>query len=582
MQTNTTKWTHDAIAEIIKGFPSLNQFRKAYPNAYHKMKEKGWHDLKELIPRRETWTEANPKWTRERIAEAISDCSSISEVCQKYNYAYQLIHKKGWLDLLEPLKAKSKLSRKRKWTYEAIQAAVGECSSVKEFRRRYGYAAGLINANGWDELTAGLPYDSITSGEEPTWSVYKWHFPETHAVYIGLSRDVGRRLRDEYNRSDASPVHDYLRDTGCSYIITILHDGLYSSEAAELEIANIAKYRADGYVVLNRNRGGSLGSYVADERSDGEVLRDVFSKYKSYKEFRVDGGHLYSEAHRRGLLSTIMRIIPTRPPEGAYTEDGLRSLISGYSMLSDFRRDNAKEYRYIMRHGLGYLLDELNRRIPGSARKINVSMDELDKLVDMVNRGVIGMGEACRRAGTYSTTFKMLSGGKLLPKKERARLQRTRSNESIIEEVREKYTSLAGLAKSDPSLLMLIKRRGIYKDISSMLVHRHRDKLSMADVQAAVDKCTNYTQFQSEYPSEYQAALRNGWRDIIDALPKRYNMSSEHSSYEHIVECLRQCSTRTEFNKRFRHESYTAKKQGIYADLVKDMPKMTGKTGKTK
>ena len=97
----------------------------------------------------------------------------------------------------------------------------------------------------------------------------------------------------------------------------------------------------------------------------------------------------------------------------------------------------------------------------------------------------------------------------------------------------------------------------------------------------AASECHTLNEFVKNYPSEYAACRNNGWNDILDSLGRTYR-PSETITDEDIRAALAQCKTRTEFNIRFRSESYAAKKRGIYNDLVKHLPKQTGKRVKKK
>lgn len=53
----------DMIADIIRGFSSIKQFRKKYSGAYEAMVRNGWTDLKELVVRTVPVPDNSPKWT---------------------------------------------------------------------------------------------------------------------------------------------------------------------------------------------------------------------------------------------------------------------------------------------------------------------------------------------------------------------------------------------------------------------------------------------------------------------------------------------------------------------------------------
>lgn len=146
-----------------------------------------------------------------------------------------------------------------------------------------------------------------------------------------------------------------------------------------------------------------------------------------------------------------------------------------------------------------------------------------------------------------------------------------RSKESVIEEVVSKYSTLAELV-ADYNLYMTVKRYHVYTEVSKRLRHHNRPKLTEDDVKSAASKCTTWAQFMKEYPSEYQVVHKKHWEHLTDHLSRTYKKTDEFT-YEHIWDCAHSCSSRTEFNKKYRSESYAAKKRGIYDEIVADMPK---------
>jgi hypothetical protein len=173
--------------------------------------------------------------------------------------------------------------------------------------------------------------------------------------------------------------------------------------------------------------------------------------------------------------------------------------------------------------------------------------------------------EASRLAG-YNVINKLAGGG--------LGAIMSRTDESILEEITSNYTSVKELRTLNPTLYMMVKRHKLCSKVSSLLKRGKRYQLTKEIILDAVKQCTTYAEFQYKFPSEYQAAHNNHWDDLIKDLPRRNKKASDYS-YEHIYECAHQCSTRTEFNKQFRSESYAAKKLGIYDEIVADMPKQS-------
>lgn len=280
MKPANRKWTKDTVIEIIKSCHSMKEFRKKHAYAYDVMKLNGWDDVKEyLLPN--AWTYDNaPKWTQERIAELAAECTTLGEFREKYPRAYEKVKAKKWHALLSGLPREPSGIE---WTREMIAGVISRCTSLSEFRVKHQRAYTYMISHKWHDLAAGLPR-TFDSGMPSVWSVYRWYFPETNAVYIGLTNNYARRINEELKYSSASLVHDYIKEHGCSYEVTELYSGLSGEEASRLEVETIAMSRDSGYEVLNRNRGGTLGG---QRRPYGiDFARYIVAKYDFRGNYR--------------------------------------------------------------------------------------------------------------------------------------------------------------------------------------------------------------------------------------------------------------------------------------------------------
>ena len=124
-------WTKDMIADIIRGFSSIKQFRKKYSGAYEAMVRNGWTDLKELVVRTVPLPDNSPKWTRERISELALGCSSIKEFSKKYPRAYEKVKQKRWFDLLDGIRHNAPAVT---WTRDKIKEIIDKCDTLTVLR----------------------------------------------------------------------------------------------------------------------------------------------------------------------------------------------------------------------------------------------------------------------------------------------------------------------------------------------------------------------------------------------------------------------------------------------------------------
>lgn len=602
-----SKWTRETITNVLKTCTSVKDFRRRYSGAFEIMKRNHWDDLKSVLPTYQNipaiqpfieTSKQNPQpWTKERIEAVIKTCTSGKDFRRNHCCAYDAMKRNGWKDLLDLLPTHQPgyihPASRLVYTKDYLRDLISRCKSQFEFRNQYRSAYSKLHKRGWDDLLSGLPYYPRREDEQPIWCIYKWTFIETGAVYIGLTSNYNRRISEEYKNRDTSPVKRYLDDTGCTFKIEKLKTGLYSHEAADYERKCIEEHRNAGYTVINRHPGGSLGGYVGerrvDPRSDDEILNEIFSKFSTYSDLRKHGKRLYTIVSQRNLYEQVWSRLPKFSSTVKYSIDYLASIIRKCTTFIEFKTLYPKEYKYMSRRGLCHMLNRLDRSVKPELP------DGFDEVIALVNEGTLTKRSAASRLGITTNRLTRLGKGLLKPVEEisalrRAETSRQKSVEKaetkqrkkaakqseLLETVERKYTTLAEL-RADQNLYSQIKRYGLYKAVSATLEHKRRSEVTRSDVEQAISKCGTYAQFLKEYPSEYGTAHRNHWDDLLERLPRSYTKADD-ITVDRIKDCIRQCKSRTEFNKKFRTESYTAKKRGIYDELVKDMPKQSGRS----
>lgn len=519
-------------------------------------------------------TTGRMKWNRDTIREAIQTCGTRSEFKKRYAQAYRKIRQHGWQDLLEALPSRNAPY----WTYERASELVSKCSTRFLLRSSYPGAYHAIIKHGWDDLLSNLP--EISNLPETTvWCVYCWQFHGMHTVYIGLTCDYERRINEELRYSSASPVHDYIEQTGCTYSVHRLHSNLGATDAADLERAYIAKYRADGCTLLNRNQGGSLGKYngfCESRMSDDKLLETIFRKFSSYKDLRVNGQSLLNQAIKRGLKSAITDIlVPTPPARPKYDKAELEQKVAECrGNREQFKDRYPDEWHYIGTHALKRHLFPRNVK-----PKITVaySYDDILDAATRVNARTLSQTEAGKLFGISRAKFRRLCDSMGIYLRPSVYIPKGNgwTKEKLVAAILDKCQTVKDL-RNNNTLRVAARRRGIYNEVVSMLHRAKRAHITHEETMQAASECHTLKEFMKKYPSEYQTCRNNGWNDILDSLGRTYR-PSETITDEDILAALAQCKTRTEFNLRFRSESYAAKKRGIYNDLVKNLPKQTGK-----
>lgn len=145
-----TTWNYQKCLELASSCESKNEFRKTYTNAFNAAYRNNWLD--------DICREANLSniykekgyWSFERVKEALEQCKDSAEFKEKYNVAYTIAYKRGWLEKLSDILVK-KHKPKGYWTLELIDKLAKTCSTKVEFIKSHNRAYQVAHKNGWLE-----------------------------------------------------------------------------------------------------------------------------------------------------------------------------------------------------------------------------------------------------------------------------------------------------------------------------------------------------------------------------------------------------------------------------------------------
>ena len=449
-------WTRESAKAVVDQYTSYNQFYKEQRPLWKHIRRRGWQDLLTSLQR--AWK----TWTREEIAALVKNYKTLPEFRKNEDNAYQIARRRGWGDLLEPLERKGVNPSDHLWTRDMVRDIVNKCSCYNEFRCKYPKAYAAVSTHHWQDLTRCLPRRLPHKVDHRKWSVYRWLFPEEHAVYIGLSVDVKRRAMQELRDATRSAVKPFLDETGCSYEFTILYNNLTADEAAQMEIDEIHRYRADGYNVINRYEGGSLGSYSL--YSDKELI-NIAERYSTVSDLRQHDMSTYNRLQYRDLLPQVQISGKINRFSGSHEEriKLIQSRIPTCSTFSEYAKLYPSDVSYLARHGMQYILDSL----PSRHRSNGLSYGEQMLPEELVKR-IEAEVSLCKTRGEF----------------------------------RKKYPSDYSYIKHHPEYTSIKK---LYNSLSKK--HQLSWRSRIPEIKAAISTCKTYREFVNKY-SAFEQFLR--------------------------------------------------------------------------
>lgn len=341
-----TDYTDEDLAELASRYSDITQFKKEQRQPYFAIHRRGKFDemcshLKRNI--REAYTD-------EELKDIASKYKTKTEFSKNDGAAYQAAHKHGILD--EICSHMEELHRP-KWFYSK-----GYCHVVAlqyktrgEFQKGSSYAYSRAFNEGWlDDICGHMK----VAGNLKRRLIYAYTFADGYA-YVGLTDDVKRRKYDHLHKTKKkkiSPVYLHYRETGASYEYKELTGWLDADTAAKMEDEYIKQYKAEGWKMLNRVKGGALGATTGVHLT-AKSIRAAVSRYEYVEDFRDGEPKIYSHLCRKQEFSKYCSDLNhKKKPGGYWTLDNALAVIPECETAAIFRKRYCQAYKIVKAAGL--------------------------------------------------------------------------------------------------------------------------------------------------------------------------------------------------------------------------------------
>jgi len=176
--------------------------------------------------------------------------------------------------------------------------------------------------------------------------VYVYEFSDNSA-YIGLTynlekRNIGRKTQ----LYDAVTKH--ISETNLIPELKQLSEYIPINKATSLENEYIKKYRNNGWKILNKTKGGEIGS--GERIWTKELCQKEALKYNTKSEFYYFSNKVYAAAQRYGWLDEICQHM--KPQIHHWTIDEVKYEALKYSARYEFTKNNKNAYIWAIRHNV--------------------------------------------------------------------------------------------------------------------------------------------------------------------------------------------------------------------------------------
>lgn len=176
---------------------------------------------------------------------------------------------------------------------------------------------------------------------EKRW-IYKVVFLDG-SVYVGLTCNFKQR-KSSHLRSKRSSVYKYIVKTNTTPNFEIISDLLNKKEASELELKLIKEYKEKRVNVLNKHKGGGLGSvkiFYTFELCKTEAL-----KYNTRNDFYINSKGCYCASWRNKWLNEICSHMSfDRPSRIKHTFKTCKETAKKYNSRKEFSIKSKSAYQ---------------------------------------------------------------------------------------------------------------------------------------------------------------------------------------------------------------------------------------------
>lgn len=352
---------YNTCQKIASKFKKRTEMMSQHPAEYNHCMRNGWLDdfFQKVV-----WRESS--YTYDVCRNIASKSNSIADFKRRNGKAYQTSRKNGWIkDFAKEFKFLSTGEAIRKsrgfLSKSDIEKIARKYTSLKDFRihERKVYqnavARHLITSFTW--LTRVVDEHQSWMGD----TVYAYEFLDSKVVYIGRTINMERRHIEHCQPDD--PISIYAKSINASIPNPILlHTGLKVAEGQIRECEEITRYQKEGWTLLNKAKGGSIGALV--QRLSKEHCIEVAKRYKYLMDFEREHHREYNTLLKYGCLDECTWLKRTQVKSGTWNDyETCRKEALKYKSRGEFASSNSVAYQAAVRNNWLDKWDWLSARV---------------------------------------------------------------------------------------------------------------------------------------------------------------------------------------------------------------------------
>lgn len=245
-----------------------------------------------------------------------------------------------------------------KWNDKTCTDAARECSSATEFRNKFPGAYSYAHKKKKDLWKTFTWFRHNTDPNKRTYVIYAYEDIVNKFVYIGLTNDIERRIKEHRKKNYKNNIrkYDIVRQyfEDCCFGVPepkILQSGINGFEAQELEDKYKMKYIEDGWNIINTGKTGkgtsSLGN-LAFKPLTREECAEAVKQYNGRKELETKSWRVWATIKRNGWED----LLPPKLKRGTKLDkEFYRKACNKYVDRNTIIKVNNRLYNLIKTHG---------------------------------------------------------------------------------------------------------------------------------------------------------------------------------------------------------------------------------------
>ena len=325
--------SEEELTEIASRYTVLRDFEKKERRIYKMIRRYGLFDkLCGHMERKYVFR------SDDELATVASTYDDLVLFEKEHPQVYSVICKRG---LYDKLCAHMKRGRKVRYSLEELAAIASGFNSMKEFyTKNKGAFLAICRRGMLGELCGHMEREGSLFRRK----IYVFTFSDGYA-YVGLSKNPDERRKDHLSRKDnRSPVCQHIKETGATFEFTVLTGWLHKDVAGKVEDDYIRQYAADGWKMLNRARGGGLGSLVR-LYTEGHIRKEV-GKYEYIEDFMKGSPGFYNYIKIHHLQDRYLQGLRSRK----MTKEERMAIISSCKTSGELWQKNRTVYKWLHKH----------------------------------------------------------------------------------------------------------------------------------------------------------------------------------------------------------------------------------------